>query len=120
LNARRNVGLIVLGQQQGEVVLAREYPSQRLERLVRGLDLRDLNLKVPVCYGVVVGSSHTTVIDQGSMDMSPLKQLYFASTVAWLRYQLTDDAMMKALFLGPDCGYCKDTKAWLVQQKALK
>jgi hypothetical protein len=79
-----------------------------------------MNAKVPVWYGVVVGSSHTTVIDQGSMDMSPLKQLYFASTVAWLRYQLTDDAVMKALFVGADCGYCKDTKAWLVQQQDLK
>ena len=79
-----------------------------------------MNAKVPVWYGVVVGSSHTTVIDQGTMGVDPLKQLYLASTVAWLRYQLTDDAMMRALFVGNDCGYCKDTKAWLVQQKDLK
>jgi hypothetical protein len=78
------------------------------------------NAKVPVWYGVVIGSSHTTVIDQGAMDIDPLKKLYLASTVAWLRYQLTGDATMKALFVGDDCGYCKDTKAWKVQQKDLK
>jgi hypothetical protein len=79
-----------------------------------------MNTKVPVWYGVVIGSSHTTVIDQDATEIDPLKRLYLASTVAWLRYQLTDDAMMKALFVGDDCGYCKDTKAWKVQQKDLK
>jgi hypothetical protein len=79
-----------------------------------------MNAKVPVWYGVVIGSSHTTVIDQGSTDIDPLKRLYLASTVAWLRYQLVGDPVMKALFVGNDCGYCKDTKNWLVQQKDLK
>jgi hypothetical protein len=78
------------------------------------------NAKTPVWYGIVLGSSHTTVIDQGSTEIDPLKRLYLASTVAWLRYQLTGDALMKALFVGPDCGYCKDTKAWKVEQKDLK
>ncbi|HKP62397.1 MAG TPA: hypothetical protein VJV78_36940 [Polyangiales bacterium] len=75
---------------------------------------------VPVWYGVVIGSSHTTVIDNPlDNTVSPLKAHYLASTVAWLRYQLAGDQVMKALFVGPDCGYCKQTMVWEVKQKDL-
>lgn len=79
-----------------------------------------VNAKVRVRYGVVIGSSHTTVIVRSMTDIDPLKRLYLASTVAWLRYQLLGAPMMKALFVSDDCGYCKDTKNWLVKQKDLK
>ncbi len=75
---------------------------------------------VPVWYGVVIGSSHTTVIDNPlNMSMSPLKVYYLASSVAWLRWQLAGDLTMKALFVGPDCGYCKQPMVWEVKQKDL-
>jgi hypothetical protein len=66
---------------------------------------------------------HTTVIDnplgdQNTADDS-LKVDYLAASVAWLRYKLADDQVMKAMFEGPDCGFCKDTKTWLVEQKDL-
>lgn len=81
------------------------------------------NIKIPVWYGVVIGSSHTTVIDNamsGTPAGTPAEKLaYLAADVAWLRWQLAGDETMKALFVGPDCGYCKDTKLWLVQQKGL-
>jgi len=75
---------------------------------------------VPVWYGVVIGSSHTTVIDNPlDMAVSPLKVHYLASTVAWLRWQLAGDLVMKMLFVGPDCGYCKQPMVWEVKQKDL-
>jgi hypothetical protein len=77
---------------------------------------------VPVWYGVVIGSSHTTVIDNPLATdtmMDPLKTHYLASSVAWLRWQLAGDQVMKALFFGPDCGYCKQPMVWEVKQKGL-
>lgn len=79
-----------------------------------------MNATVPVWYGVVIGSSHTTVIDNPlDMTVNPLKVHYLASTVAWLRWQLGGDLTMKALFVGPDCGYCKQAAVWEVKQKDL-
>ena len=81
-------------------------------------------IKIPVWYGVVVGSSHTTVIDNAMSGMpagTPAEKLaYLAADVAWLRWQLAGDETMKALFVGADCGYCKDKTTWLVKQKDLK
>jgi dienelactone hydrolase len=82
-----------------------------------------MNATVPVWYGVVIGSSHTTVIDDpaagGMPANNPLLKPYLAATAAWLRWQLAGDQVMKALFVGPDCGFCKDTSLWLVKQKDL-
>jgi hypothetical protein len=50
----------------------------------------------------------------------PLKNEYLGATVAWLRYQLAGDEVMKALFIGPSCGYCTQPKLWKVQQKDLQ
>jgi hypothetical protein len=78
--------------------------------------------KVPVWYGVVKGSSHTTVVDTMSAGMSgdpQFKKPYLGAHVAWLRWQLAGDQQMKKLFVGPDCGYCKETMTWVVQQKDL-
>jgi hypothetical protein len=85
-----------------------------------------MNSKVPVWYGVVIGSSHTTVIDNplgtaaDQASANPLAKYYLASSAAWLRWQLADDQQMKALFVGPDCGFCQDKAVWLVAQKDLK
>jgi hypothetical protein len=76
----------------------------------------------PVWYGDVIGSSHTTIVDdafgQASAD-EPLKKAYLAATVAWLRWQLAADQTMKPLFVGADCGYCKQTSTWKLQSKKL-
>jgi hypothetical protein len=83
-----------------------------------------MNAKVPVWYGNVIGSSHTTVIDNPLQDTAakdvPLKNQYLGSTVAWLRYTLAGDDVMKQLFVGPSCGYCTQSTVWKVQQKDLK
>lgn len=82
------------------------------------------NAMVPVWYGVVIGASHTTVIDNPLQERSDKDQMlikqFMAATVGWLRWQLAGDEQSKALFVGPSCGYCTDTKAWLVQQKDLQ
>lgn len=78
---------------------------------------------VPVWYGVVIGSSHTTVIDNPLDEMpaatSDIKKAYLGATVAWLRWQLAGDQQLKASFVGPSCGYCTQKDKWLVQQKGL-
>jgi hypothetical protein len=83
-----------------------------------------MNAMAPVWYGVVIGSSHTTVIDNPLADpgsaADPLKVHYLAASVAWLRWQLAGDQTMKAMFVGDDCGFCKDTATWQVRQKDLK
>jgi hypothetical protein len=82
-----------------------------------------MNAKVPVWYGNVIGSSHTTVIDNPLMMTAakdlPLKAQYLGSSVAWLRWQLAGDQVMKALFVGPSCGYCMEPMVWKVQQRDL-
>lgn len=76
----------------------------------------------PVWYGVVNGSSHTTIIDDplgtGSAD-DPLKKPYLAATVAWLRWQLAGDQSLAPFFVGSDCRFCADSATWKVQQKDL-
>ena len=74
----------------------------------------------PVWYGDVIGASHTTIIDDptgGSAPDNPLKKPFLAATVAWMRWLLAGDETMKSLFVGADCGFCKDTSTWTVQQK---
>jgi hypothetical protein len=82
-----------------------------------------MSIDIPVWYGIVIGSSHTTVIDNPMSGMAAgnaaLKTAYLAADAAWLRWQLAGDESMKALFVGPDCGYCKQPQAWLVMQKGL-
>jgi len=77
----------------------------------------------PVWYGDVIGASHTTVIDNPLSNTKasddPLMKQFLAATAAWLRWQLADDQTMKALFVGPSCGFCTQTSAWQVQQKGL-
>jgi dienelactone hydrolase len=77
----------------------------------------------PVWYGDVIGASHTTVIDNPLSGTNaaddPLMKHFLAATAAWLRWQLAGDQVMKALFVGPSCGFCMETSAWKVQQKNL-
>jgi hypothetical protein len=86
-------------------------------------DVDFMNAKTPVWYGDVIGASHTTVIDnplspRKGADVELIKQ-FLGATAAWLRWQLADDQVMKALFIGPSCGYCSQPMAWKVQQKNL-
>jgi hypothetical protein len=86
-------------------------------------DIDFMNAKTPVWYGDVIGASHTTVIDnplsaRKPADVELIKQ-FLGATVAWLRWQLADDQVMKALFVGPSCGYCSQPMVWKVQQKNL-
>ena len=41
------------------------------------------------------------------------------ATVGWLRWRLMGDKMLDAMFVGPDCGLCKDMTWEKVQQKML-
>jgi len=88
-------------------------------------DIDFMMAAAPVWYGVVIGSSHTTVIDDayssgfGTSPTDPLKKQYLGATAAWLRWQLAGDQTMKAMFVGPNCGFCTQTSTWLVQQKML-
>lgn len=86
------------------------------------VDFRDA--KVPVWYGAVNGSGHTTVIDNPLSTKkaaeNPLMKPYLAATTAWLRWQIADDASLRSLFVGPSCGFCTDTKTWTVEQKDLQ
>jgi hypothetical protein len=89
-------------------------------------DIDFMMATAPVWYGDVIGSSHTTVIDSqstgggyGTPPTDPLKKQYLAAAAAWLRWQLAGDLTMKALFVGPNCGFCMQTSTWLVQQKML-
>ena len=50
---------------------------------------------------------------------NPMKKAYLAANAAWLRWQLAGDQQMKALFVGPSCGFCTKTSEWLVQQRDL-
>jgi hypothetical protein len=83
-----------------------------------------MNAEVPVWYGNVIGSSHTTVIDNPLGDQNTaddaLKVQYLSVSVAWLRWQLAGDQVMKAMFVGQDCGYCKQSMIWKVQQRDLQ
>jgi hypothetical protein len=87
-------------------------------------DIDFMNATTPVWYGDVIGSSHTTVIDNPLNDPStpadPLKVHYLAASAAWLRWQLAGDQVMKAMFIGPNCGFCMQTSVWEVQQKNLQ
>jgi hypothetical protein len=79
-----------------------------------------MTAKIPVWYGVVIGSSHTTVIDEPTdTTADPLKSHYNGAVVAWLRWQLAGDERMKQLFVGASCGYCSQPMVWKVQQKGL-
>jgi hypothetical protein len=87
-------------------------------------DIDFMNATTPVWYGDVIGASHTTVIDNPlsatNAAANPLTKHFLGATVAWLRWQLAGDETEKALFVGPNCGYCMQTMAWKVQQKNLQ
>lgn len=82
------------------------------------------NAKVPVWFGGVNKSGHTTVIDNPlgppRPANDPLLKPYLAATVGWLRWQIASDASAKSWFVGPSCGFCKQTSAWTVLQKGLE
>jgi pimeloyl-ACP methyl ester carboxylesterase len=48
----------------------------------------------------------------------PFQEQIQTEVVAWLRWQLMDDASIKARFVGESCGVCTDDR-WKVQQKNL-
>jgi hypothetical protein len=65
----------------------------------------------PVFYGNF-DSGHLGILTP------PYQEQIQAEVVAWLRWQLMDDATIKARFVGEQCGVCMDQR-WKVQQKNL-
>jgi dienelactone hydrolase len=51
--------------------------------------------------------------------MAPCQTWLMTAQTGWLRWQLMNDQPLKAMFVGEQCGLCKDSN-WTVQQKNLK
>ena len=73
------------GPGHGCAVLHCRAPQESESDLARpNCDADLMNAKVPVWYGLVIGSSHTTVIENPLMDtdnkLLPLKQQYLGAT----------------------------------------
>ena len=75
-------------------------------------DIDFMNAKTPVFYGNFPGG-HLGILTP------PNQERIHAEVVAWLRWQLMADTTLKARFVGPDCGVCKDAN-WKVKQKNLQ
>jgi hypothetical protein len=73
------------------------------------LDFEDAT--VPVFYGNFPGD-HLGILAAFTSQISQ-------AVTGWLRWQLMADETLKAMFVGADCGLCKDSN-WTVQQKNLK
>lgn len=65
-----------------------------------------------VFYGVFKGGDHLGVL------FDPHAARIRAASTGWLRWMLMGDRTLKAMFVGSDCGLCKDPN-WVVQQKNL-
>jgi hypothetical protein len=59
---------------------------------------------VPSVYGEVRGAGHLSSLADGGAFRGPV--------TAWFRYWLMGDESARAMFFGPDCGYCADTSLW--------
>lgn len=59
---------------------------------------------VPSVYGEVRGAGHLSSIADGGAFRGPV--------TAWFRYWLMGDESARAMFFGPNCGYCVDTSLW--------
>jgi hypothetical protein len=66
---------------------------------------------VPVFFGQLAGVGHTDEFDQ------PNGGRWGRILIAWLRWQLADDASYAKAFVGADCEFCQGD--WTAQKKAL-
>jgi hypothetical protein len=74
---------------------------------------------VPCMYAELTTADHTNWIGgsfaaQFGGAMNP----FVIAVTAWMRVHLMDDATLRPMFYGSDCGMCKDT-TWKVMQKML-
>jgi dienelactone hydrolase len=67
---------------------------------------------LPVFYGVLGGASHI-----GPFGATPRAGQYGRAGVAWLRWQLAEDASFARWFVGADCTLCQSP--WTAQQRNL-
>lgn len=69
---------------------------------------------VPAVFGVLKGSVHTSVTELLNLGDPAIEGRLATAVTGWLRWQLMADSTRKAMFLGDDCGLCKDSN-WTVQ-----
>ena len=68
----------------------------------------------PAFFGVMNGSGHTDVTTLLGLAKDPIIERLNVATLAWLRFQLMDDASQRSMFLGASCGLCRDPN-WTVE-----
>jgi hypothetical protein len=69
---------------------------------------------VPAVFGVLKGSVHTSVTELLNLGDPAIEARLATAVTGWLRWQLMADSTRKAMFIGDDCGLCKDSN-WTVQ-----
>lgn len=70
-------------------------------------------VKVPAFFGVMKGSTHTSVLP-GLLGEGKYVPLLNAATTAWLRWQIAADRTFESTFAGTDCRLCTDSN-WTVE-----
>ena len=75
-------------------------------------DFEQAPMNLPVFYGVLGGASHI-----GPFGGTPPAGQYGRAGVAWLRWQLADDAKFKPWFAGASCTLC--ATPWTAKQRNL-
>jgi hypothetical protein len=68
-------------------------------------------VKVPSFYGVMKGTAHVDVVINSAAATRVSK-----ATTNWLRWQQMKDQTQQPMFVGADCGLCKDSE-WVAMQK---
>lgn len=68
----------------------------------------------PVFFAVMNGTAHTDVTSFLGLGVPAVITRVAGASTAWLRWQLMGDASQKGVFVGMDCGLCKD-KNWTVK-----
>jgi hypothetical protein len=66
---------------------------------------------VPLFFGLLAGVGHTDEFSK------PLGGRWGRIVIAWLRWQLADDASFAKAFTGPDCEFCKGD--WSAMKRAI-
>ncbi len=70
-------------------------------------------VKVPAFFGVMKGSTHTSVLPD-LLGEGKYVSLLNAATTAWLRWQIAADRTFESTFLGANCRLCTDSN-WTVE-----
>ena len=61
---------------------------------------------------------HLRALQDRGLTFTSYQGDFAIAVTAWLQWQLRGDANAKAMFVGPDCGLCRDSK-WTVVTKNL-